>query len=140
MKQEVSTGAVGDNINPASKDRLKGTLGMEQDLIQAIPHHEGKKGKCYNQFLAGFLQSHPLNVTLQQCPITEDFPYIQQRSVDVSQAMDSDLRCTELLCEEACFNTLKRYLELHELCKKTRSRADTHLIHRKPIGSHGQMQ
>lgn len=122
------------------KTNFKAHLGWSKTCFRQFHIMKEKKGKCYNQFLAGFLQSRPLNVTLQQCPITPDFLYIQQRSVDVSQAMDSDLRCTELLCEEACFNTLKRYLELHELCKKTRSRADTRLIHSKPIGSHGQMQ
>jgi len=83
------------------------------------------------------LQSHPLNVTLQKCPITQDFPYTQQKNGDVSQAMDSDLRWAEPLCEEASLNTL-RLLELSDFCKKTRPRAASHLMHSKPMGGRGQ--
>lgn len=69
---------------------------------------------------------------LQQCPITQGFSYIQQKkNVSISQAVDSDLKWSELLCEEACFNTLTRSLEVYELRKKTRP-----LMHSKPIGSH----
>lgn len=115
-------------------------LAWSKDIDSGNSTSWRKEGKCYNQFIAGSLQSHPLNVTLQQCPITQDFLYIQQKTADVSTAVDSDLRWTELLHEEACSNILTKPLELYELCKKARSRADILLMHSKPIGSHGQMQ
>lgn len=59
-------------------------------------------------FTVGSIQNHPLNKTLQQCTTTQDFPYIQPKNVDDSQAVDSDLRCSKLLGEEACFNILNK--------------------------------
>lgn len=45
---------------------------------------------------------------LQQCTTTQDFPYIQPKNVNDSQAVDSDLRCSKLLCEEAYSNILNK--------------------------------
>lgn len=41
-------------------------------------------------------------------PPPKTFPIFNQKNVDDSQAVDSDLRCSKLLCEEACFNILNK--------------------------------
>lgn len=115
VKQEVSAGAMGDGTNPALKEQLKGTPGMEQGYRFKQFHILKKMFQSAHFWLFTKLSFQCDTSAMSHHP---QLPLYSQKNVDVSTAMASDLRWIQLLCEEAHSNTLSRSSELHKLCKR----------------------
>lgn len=88
----------------STQNQKNNTRGRAKLLI--LLHHEETQGKCCSQFISVSLQSPPLNVTLSNIPSSKMFCIFNRK-----MCMDSELRWTELLCEEVCVDTLTKSLE-----------------------------
>lgn len=106
---------MGDGTNPALKEQLKGTPGMEQGYRFKQFHILKKMFQSAHFWLFTKLSFQCDTSAMSHHP---QLPLYSQKNVDVSTAMASDLRWIQLLCEEAHSNTLSRSSELHKLCKR----------------------